>query len=371
MSYVTVMLAGLGLSFATCLLIVVTKRHHGHLSLDSTLGVQKFHKVPTPRVGGIALVVGCYGAAFAANSELKSMLLPLLVAGMPAFLIGMAEDITKRVPVRTRLLLTMASGVLAWWLTGVSLTRVNVPGLDWLLTFVPISVMFTAFAVSGAANAFNIIDGFNGLASGVGLIALMALAAIAYRVDDLPLMQVCVVIGAVTVGFMLVNFPFGKIFLGDGGAYFLGFLIAWIAVLLPMRNQEVSVWATLLACGYPILETGFSIARKMKRRGHHPGQPDQVHLHMLLHSRVARRIVPKASASLQNSMTSPLLWAYAALPAATAVVLPFNSYQLVIGFVGAAFAYWAVYLRLTQFKWCFSPQPVHRAGEVAANLKGG
>lgn len=365
------MVVALGLSFSACLLIVLTKRHHGHLSLDSTIGVQKFHEAPTPRVGGIALAIGCFGALPFTDAQLRALLLPMLLAGLPAFFVGLAEDITKRVPVRTRLLLSMVSGVLAWWLTDVSLTRVNVIGIDWLLTFVPVSVMFTAFAVSGAANAFNIIDGFNGLAGGVALIALAALGAIAYRVGDIPMLHLCAVIGAVTLGFMLVNFPFGKIFLGDGGAYFLGFLIAWIAVMLPMRNHQVSVWATLLACGYPILETGFSMARKMKRRGHHPGQPDQVHLHMLLHSRVARHILPAAVPALKNGMTSPLLWAYAALPATVAVIWPFSSVQLAIGLLVTAFVYWAAYLRLTQFRWCFSPLPRHRARGASAAFQSG
>lgn len=347
------LLAAFGLTFVACLVIVATKRHHGHLSLDSTLGVQKFHHSPTPRVGGVAIVLGCFGAVPVVDTQLQVLLLPILLAGLPAFMIGIAEDLTKRVPVRTRLLFTIVSGVLAWWLTGVSLTRVNVYGLDWVLAFLPLSVLFTAFAVSGAANAFNIIDGFNGLASGVALIALTALGAIAYRVDDLPIAQVCAVIGAVTVGFMLVNFPLGKIFLGDGGAYFLGFLVAWLAVMLPMRNADVSVWASLLACGYPILETAFSIVRKMRRQGHHPGQPDRVHLHMLLYKRVSRRVVGHGIRAFQNSATSPLVWLFAAFPALCSAIWPSETLALALAFGFTAITYWGIYFRLTRFRWCF------------------
>ncbi|MGE0496636.1 MAG: glycosyltransferase [Ramlibacter sp.] len=350
------LLMGCAASFAACILLVATKSHHGHLTLDSTIGVQKFHEVPTPRIGGGAVVVGLLLLLWNAPDDLARILWPVLLAGTPAFAVGLWEDLTKRVPVPVRLACTMASGALACWLTGVSLTRVNVPGVDALLSsFVPLSVLFTCFAVSGASNAFNIIDGFNGLAGGVVLIALAALALIAARVGDQQIVMLCLAVAAVTLGFLLVNFPLGKIFLGDGGAYLLGFLVAWIAVLLPMRNPAVSVWATLLACGYPILETLFSIVRKIRRRGHNPGQPDHVHLHMLLYSRVSRRVYPHASRAMQNALTSPFAWAYALLPAACAVMWFDSTPVLVVSFAAVAFVYRAIYLRLTQFRWCFSP----------------
>ena len=89
----------------------------------------------------------------------------------------------------------------------------------------------------------------------------------------------------------MVNFPLGKIFLGDGGAYFAGFLLAGLGVLLPMRNPETSAWTAILICAYPVIETLASMRRKARRDGHSVGQPDRVHFHMLAHRRYARRIV--------------------------------------------------------------------------------
>lgn len=354
MNFPAMLLTGGAVSFFVCLLIVATKRFHGHLSLDSTVGVQKFHLVPTPRIGGLAICAGVVVACATAPTDVADLLFLMLVAGLPAFAAGILEDVTKRVSVRTRLLVTMVSGLLAWALTDISLTRVNVVGVDWLLGFVPISVLFTMFAVGGAANAFNIIDGFNGLAGGVTMISLAALGGVAYQVNDIVLVQICIALGVVSLGFMLLNFPYGKIFLGDGGAYLLGFLVAWVAILLPMRNDSVSVWASLLACAYPILETCFSIARKSRRRGHHPGQPDNVHLHMLLYRRVSKRVYPSASPALQNGLTSPFGWTYALIPAAFAVLWPTETALLVFGLFASALIYRALYLRLTQFRWCFS-----------------
>jgi len=355
------LLAGSVTTALLCLVLVLTRSTHGHLSLDTTIGVQKFHTAPTPRIGGIAVYLGLMVVQGLVPYGVRTLLMPMVVAALPAFVMGLWEDLTKRVSVRKRLAATYLSGVLAWWLMDMSLTRVNVPGADWLLaSSLPASVLFTAFAVCGASNAFNIIDGFNGLAGGVALIALAALALIAAQVGDQTIVYLCLAIASVTLGFMVVNFPYGKIFLGDGGAYLIGFLIAWIAVALPMRNASVSVWATLLACGYPILETLFSIVRKLKRRGHTPGQPDHVHLHMLVYRRVARPAFAQADRALQNGLTSPFVWLFALLPAAIATLWYESSVVLGAGFAFSAFVYWAIYLRLTQFRWCLTAATARR-----------
>lgn len=110
---------GFSSCFALCVLLVVTKRWHGALTMDFTDGIQKFHTAPTPRIGGIPIVLGLVLAWSVAEQDLKDLLLPIVLAGMPAFLFGLAEDLTKRVGVMQRLLATMASGLLAWWITEV------------------------------------------------------------------------------------------------------------------------------------------------------------------------------------------------------------------------------------------------------------
>ena len=337
----------------TAALLVVTQRWHGHLSMDSTFGKQKFHVHPTPRVGGISIAVGVLFGYVLASREVRLLLGPLILAGIPAFAIGLLDDITKKVSVRTRLLITMACGVLGWMITGHAITHANMPGLNWLLTFTVFSVAFTAFAVGGVANAINIIDGFNGLAAGAVIIILTAFGLICLELDDPILAYTCLILSGAVAGFMLMNWPMGKIFLGDGGAYFLGFAIAWVAVLMLARHPNLSAWAPMLACGYPILEVGFSFVRKYRREGYHPGQPDSVHLHMLMHRRLARRFYPKAGRRLQNGLTSPFVWAYALVPAVWAVIFYNNTEALLFGFVVSMGLYAAFYTRLTQFRWFF------------------
>lgn len=312
------MQVGLIVSLICSLGIVLTTKWHGRFTLDGTSGVQKFHLVPTPRIGGVAIFAGLIAAWAVSPAPQDELLGLMLVAGLPAFCFGLAEDLTKRVAVRTRLLATMASGVLAWMLLGASVTHIGIPGLDAALMFMPFSVLFTAFAVGGVANSVNIIDGFNGLASGTVAICLIALGLIAQGCGDVPLANLCFIVCGVTVGFFLVNFPFGKLFLGDGGAYLLGFLLAWLAVMLAYRNPSVSVWAPLLAAAYPIFETLFTITRRIWARSH-PGMPDSHHLHSLVKVGIALRWFPNLRADLRNASVSPFSWAIAAVPAALAV----------------------------------------------------
>ncbi|MDB5884641.1 MAG: glycosyl transferase, family 4, partial [Polaromonas sp.] len=317
-------------------------------------GIQKFHTQPTPRVGGIAVAMGVGAGYMIVGPDKQALLGPLILAGIPAFGFGLLEDITKRVSVSTRLFATMGCGVLGWAMTGYSITNANVWGLDWLLSFVMISVVFTAFAVGGIANAINIIDGFNGLSAGTVIIILLAFSVVTSALGDPNLTQVCLVLVGTMVGFLAVNWPMGKIFLGDGGAYFIGFALAWLAVLILVRNPEISAWCPLLACGYPILEVLFSIVRR-RRRNLSPGEADRLHLHSLVKRRLVRRLLPRASNLARNSATGAVMWLAALLPAAIAVQWPLSTLHMVLGFGLCAFLYSAVYARLTQFAWCFKP----------------
>ena len=142
-----------------------------------------------------------------------------------------------------------------------------------------------------------------------------------------------------TAGFFLVNFPFGKLFLGDGGAYLLGFLLSWLSVMLVYRNPDISPWAPLLACAYPVFETVFTIARRLWCR-RHPGQPDSCHLHSLVKIAITGRYFRAFSAPLRNAFVSPFCWAIAAVPAWLAVRFADNSPAL----LPATLASFALYL---------------------------
>lgn len=331
-------------------ILVMTKRWHGQLSMDGTDGVQKFHTAPTPRIGGVPVVLALVYASTQVDAATRGLLLPLLVAGMPAFLFGLAEDVTKRVGVLARLVATMASGVLAWWLTDYSLTRVGVWGLDWALQWLPLSVLFTAFAVGGVANSINIIDGFNGLASSASTIMLVGLGLVALQLGDTSLFQVSLLLAAAVIGFFCVNWPFGKLFMGDGGSYFVGFSLAWVAVLLVQRHPSVSPFACVLACIMPITEVLYSIYRR-RVRNQHPGLPDRLHFHSLVKRRYIARWLKHWPVTLRNSCTG-LGVGLMALPGVLVLQFSYDSALLSIAAcIGYVLFYLALYARMTRHSW--------------------
>jgi len=350
----TTSLVAFATTLLACLLLLATQRWHARYSLDDAAGVQKQHTRPTPRIGGVAIFLGLVGACLVTSGEVRSMLVSMLLAGLPAFAFGLLEDVTKRVGPGVRLTACLSSGLLACYLTGVAMQDTGVPALDWLLGYLPLAVAFTAFAVAGVSNAVNMIDGFNGLAAGAVAIMAGAIGLISLNVGDTQLFSVCCVVAALALGFGAINWPMGRLFLGDGGAYLLGFLVAWVAVLLPMRVANVHAWATILVCAYPVLDVGFSVHRRSHRKGHHPSKPDRVHLHHLIHRRVICKLLPGLSRDLKNGLTSPLCWTACAVPAGYAVLFAENNGALALGFGACIFFYAVLYARLTQFRWCFS-----------------
>ncbi len=337
--------------FLVSVLIVLTKKQHGSATMDFSHGIQKFHTTPTPRVGGLPIVIGLSVAWFTSTYEVKHLLTPILIAGLPAFLFGLAEDITKKVGVLARLLATMASGLLAWWLTDYSLSRVDVWGIDWLLKYTLISVIFTSFAVGGVANAINIIDGFNGLASTMATLAFAGFAAIAWTVGDTTLASVAIIIAACVWGFFWVNWPFGKLFLGDGGSYFVGFALAWVAVLLIERNPTVSPFAALLVCVHPVSEVLLSIFRR-KLKKMNPGHPDRLHFHSIVKQRYVRRWFCNLSFELRNSITGVFVGFMTLTAIFIASIVNQNSLLSLLAVVAFAMGYVAIYARMIRFKWC-------------------
>jgi len=287
-------------SFAISQLIVRSQKWHGSLSHDHDLdGVQKVHTSAVPRIGGLAVIGGIL-----LGLTLFQQLLPgqvslgratrihvLLGASLPAFLAGLIEDFTKRVSVRVRLAATALSALAASLMLGATVNELDIWGLDTLLTITPLAIVVTAVFVAGGSNAVNIIDGFNGLSGSAIIIMATGLTAVSLQVGDNFVAALGALCVGATLGFLMLNYPSGKLFLGDGGAYFLGFWVSEMAVLLLVRHPALSAWQILAICGYPIIEVLFSIYRRKFVRKVSPGAPDSLHLHGLVFRRLVFRYV--------------------------------------------------------------------------------
>ncbi|WP_428419970.1 MraY family glycosyltransferase [Methylibium sp.] len=345
-------------SAALTLLVVRSGRKHFRFSADHDLsGPQKFHARPVPRVGGIGIVGGlALGTAllwWLRGDAVGQYAALLLLCGVPAFGAGLAEDLTKRVSAAWRLVATALAALLAVLLLDASITRTDLWGLDWVASFTAGAAFLAVFAVAGIANAVNIIDGFNGLASMCVMMMLLAITYVANQVGDSTIALLGLAGAGAVLGFFVWNYPAGLIFLGDGGAYFLGFYLSELSILLLHRNPQVSPLFPLLMAIYPVFETLFSMYRRRVVRGRAMGIPDGVHLHSLIYRRLLRWAVGNRDAAAltrRNSMTAPYLWLLCMLAVAPSVLFWDDSRVLGSFILLFGLSYTVLYGMIVRFK---------------------
>lgn len=280
---------------------------------NATIGTRE--QSTPPRLGGVALVLAlCVNLAVHCVGKLcecplwpqlnlqapidersRSWCCQILLWSIyfaPVFAIGLLEDVSNNLSVSIRLWASLALGLTLAMVGGVRIVRLDlpfIPALDALgLPGLIVSFLLSALAISGFVHAMNIVDGLHGLASGLSIIMLMGLGAVAFNAGLIDLANTALLICVLSAGFFLVNFPKGLLYLGDSGAYFLGFFVAVLAVAIPARDENVSPWSSLLICSYPIIEVLFSILRRLNAKRGSPSKGDQLHLHSLLYRRVIR-----------------------------------------------------------------------------------
>lgn len=327
-----VLLLCCGCAFVANAVLVRYGRGHTRRYADSM--PQRFHSGHVPRLGGVGMLAACtVGWAWMVLSQQLSLSnqirIDVLTAGALWLVVALAvaagafEDLTQRLPARHRLLLTVGAAVLAVWLLKLWVPRLGLYGVDEVWSAHPwIGVALAVFAVSGLPHAFNLIDGYNGLAGIVALVCCFALAYVALQVGDRQLAAIVLVLAGATAGFLIWNYPRGLIFAGDGGAYLWGTVIAIASVQLVMRHGEVSPWFPILLLIYPVWETMFSIYRKAAR-GQSPGVADALHFHQLIYRRIVRGVFHDDEARrmlMRNNRTSPYLWGFALLTVLPAVM---------------------------------------------------
>ena len=259
------------------IVILLTKKYQFFIDNSNSKKPQNFHDKPTPRAGGIGILSGI----------LLLLAIPFGLKFLPsiflAFISGIFEDFHNSLSPKLRLLLQLLAAISAVMLTNSVVTYL---GLDISIPYW-LGVVFSVFAIMGMMNAINIIDGFNGLASGIILLILISFALIGYQQHDNNILSIIFITIGSTLGFFLLNFPKGKIFLGDGGAYLLGFIVAIIGIYLASNYEKVSPWYIIAIFIYPVWEVIFSIIRK-SYIGLSPLSPDSYHFHMLIYRQITK-----------------------------------------------------------------------------------
>lgn len=349
------LLAAFFSSFTTSLFIIRFKHLHDRFSGDHDVsGPQKFHRGSVPRIGGMSIAIGLFAALIIRlhSGNTPTFEITLLVCAIPTFAIGLLEDLTKKISVSSRLFFTAIAAALTVHFLGAQISRIDIPGIDFLLGFQLIAVTFSVFAITGLANSYNIIDGFNGLSSMVGTITLLGLAYVGFLTGDILIVFLSLIMASAILGFFFWNYPWGRIFLGDGGAYLIGFWIGVLSVLLVARQPTVSPWFALLINAYPILETIFTIYRRKIHQGKSPGQPDGIHFHTLIYRRILKPTAVKSESGWlsANAKTAPYLWALSSIAALPAVLFWQSTLILITATAVFTIFYLWIYKQVISFR---------------------
>lgn len=342
-------------SYIASLLIIQFQHLHDRYSGDHDLmGPQKFHTSSIPRIGGISIATGLVTAMMMRlqTSSTSMLEITFLLCAFPTFAIGLTEDLTKKISVRSRLFFTAVAATLATYYLDAQIMRLDIPGIDYVLSYPIIAILFSVFAITGLANAYNIIDGFNGLSSMVGMITLLGLAYVGFVTGDNLIVFLSLIMACAILGFFFWNYPRGLIFLGDGGAYLIGFWIGVLSVLLIARHPTISPWFALLINAYPILETIFTIYRRRIHQGKSAGQPDGIHFHTLIYRRVLNHAAIKKESDriLVNAKTASYIWVLSASAIAPSIIWWESTPILVVSFLIFSVAYIWLYWSIVLFK---------------------
>jgi len=347
------------ISIIFIIIILKTKPYHIKYTKDFTIGPQKIHSYNAPRIGGLAVFISLILTLFIKYIENDFIILKdyefiyyFILCSLPVFFIGIIEDLTKKITANIRLLFILFSSALSIYLLPIDLNKFNYYNINTVL-FTVTSFIFFSFSITGLTNAYNIIDGFNGLTSMIAILVLASITYVCFKNNDYQLMYLSIILIGSLIGFFIFNYPYGFIFLGDCGAYLIGYSIAIISILLVQRNISVSPLYALVVNAYPIIETIFSIWRRNSNGRKSITKADGIHFHSLIYRRILGWTINSNVKVINNAITSFVIWAFSILIIAPSTIC-WNNYQyLLLFFILFCLYYIYLYFKIIKFKFKF------------------
>ncbi|XOJ89827.1 glycosyltransferase [Methylophilaceae bacterium Uisw_097] len=244
-------------------------------------GEQRVHEGETPRIGGLLIYIALSLFSFlTSNPSFSQPLQLLLLSVMPMMIVTVKEDLFQNVGFKTRLIALIISSFLLLSLAVDSFPVVNhIPLISNLFNYPLFSFCFFMLCLVALANGSNFIDGMNGLFGFYMLGGLMSCLQLTYIVNDQFMAQYILLYAIPIILFLMFNFPLGKIFMGDSGAYLMALLTGVWAINFFSIHDLISSWNAGLIFFYPIIEVAYSFVRKLSQKKS-PFYPDREHLHL-------------------------------------------------------------------------------------------
>ena len=244
-------------------------------------GKEKITPKLMPRSGGFSIYISLFILLIYLYIQNPSkQLISILIGGTIIFIVGVIDDRFK-LNAWIKLLFELIAAIIPI-IYGIKINFVTNPFKGEYIYLQELSIPFTIFWIVGITNAINIIDGLDGLASGVVSIASITLGFVAFLKGQFIVSTICFSLSGIALGFLIYNFPPAKIYLGDSGALLFGFIIAEIAVWGALKTTtSVTLSVAIVALGFPIIETLSSIVRRILRRKN-IFEADMDHIHYKL-----------------------------------------------------------------------------------------
>ena len=287
--------AGFITSFLLCLgLIFLDKKAAASGDVNLRPTPQTLHEKSISRFGGVAVIISMTLVLIMAGyGWSNSLYFQVGIITLPAFLIGFLDDLKVNIKPMIRLIFLLPVPIMYFYYFDLKVLNLDLGVLDSFLEFEILALLFLCFAIIGMTNAFNLIDGINGQLVSYLISILLALNIVEYATGN-PVFQISdefrlytnLLLGAL-LGFFVLNFPFGKIFMGDAGAYFLGAIVCWGLIYAHLVNGN-SPWAVMCLLAYPFTDLAFSVIRRKFVTGGDAMQPDAEHLHHVIYKRMKK-----------------------------------------------------------------------------------
>lgn len=272
----------LGVGFLVTLLFTpaVMRLSARGIGLDHARETRKKQTAPISRLGGMPIFVATslgIAVILAVRPANASQWFPILVGSALMYGLGLWDDL-KQLGARNKLFGQLGTASVVY-LLGLSIEKFSWPGSVHSIELGAWSFPVTVFWLIAVPNIVNLIDGFDGLAGGLGLCMAVTLGIVALANDQVSVACYAFTMAGSLLGFLVFNFPPAKIYLGDGGAYLIGFTIAALSLISSNKGSVAKVlFVTLIALGVPILDTSFALMRRALR-GYPLFHADDEHFH--------------------------------------------------------------------------------------------
>lgn len=320
------------------------KKFYKKLNLKTYKAIQRIHLNETPRLGGFifALSLTSFVLYSKANENILFFKL-ILICLIPIIIIGLKEDLFHNVSPKARLIsLIFVALLFVVKFNGPLPDLSNLPLVNKFILLPGGLSLFYVISIVTIANGMNLIDGVNGLCGVVSISILSELLFLSYKTGDLIILSSIFSLILILLPFLFFNYPHGKIFLGDLGAYILGLIISMFSILFFGRHAELSPWCAVLILIYPAIELIFTMIRRLIE-GQRLFNPDRYHIHSKVFDilRQAPRVKKNA-----NQLVMPLLLPLWLLPLILIILFYSKPLYIQLSIIGYIALYIIFYFKL-------------------------